>query len=105
MENNNQYDDKTLQAIKEFLTFDQDACFESVIKQMVKKIEAERKCNKVVSQEEYISYAMFLTTFYFTEHHIPSMFYTLEFVQKKYPELVERIMGMVEEAMKPTREL
>ena len=105
MENNNQYDDKTIQAIKEFLTFDQDACFESVSKQMVKKIEAERKCNKVVSQEEYISYAMFLTTFYFTEHHIPSMFYTLEFVQKKYPELVERIKGMVEEALKPTIEL
>ena len=105
MENNNRYDEKTLQAIKELLTFNQDACFESVKNQIVKRINSERKCNKVVSQEEYISYAMFLTTFYFTEHHIPSMFYTLEFVQKKYPELVERIMGMVEEAMKPTREL
>ena len=105
MENNNRYDEKTLQAIKELLTFDQDACFESVKNQIVKRIKSERKCNKVVSQEEYISYAMFLTTFYFTEHHIPSMFYTLEFVQKKYPELVERIKGMVEEALKPTREL
>ena len=105
MENNNQYDDKTLQAIKEFLTFDQDACFESVKTQIVKRIKSDRRHNKAVSQEEYKSTAMFLTTFYFTEHHIPSMFYTLEFVQKKYPELVERIMGMVEEAMKPTREL
>ena len=105
MENNNQYDDKTIQAIKELLEFDQDACFESVRKQMVKKINSERQCNKVVSQEEHISYAMFLTTFYFTEHHIPSMFYTLEFVQEKYPGLVERIKVMVEEALKPTREL
>ena len=105
MENNNRYDEKTLQAIKELLTFDQDACFESVRKQIVKRIKSDRRHNKAVSQEEYKSTAMFLTTFYFTEHHIPSMFYTLEFVQKKYPELVEKIMGMVEEAMKPTREL
>ena len=106
MGNDNRYDDKTLQEIiRKLLTFDQDACFESVRKEMQKQIKRDQECGRVMTPEEYISSAMSFTTLYFTDHHLPRAFYTQEFIHRKYPELVERIRIMVEEALKGTRGL
>lgn len=106
MGNDNRYDDKTLQEItRKLLTFDQEACFESVKKEMLKQIRSDHECGRVMTPEEYISSALFLTTHYFTDHHLPRAFYTQEFVHRKYPELVERIRIMVEDALKATRGL
>lgn len=106
MGNDNRYDDKTLQEIiRKLLTFYQEACFESVKKEMLKQIKSDHECGRVMRPEEYISSALFLTTLYFTDLHLPRAFYTQEFVNRKYPELVERIRIMVEEALKATRGL
>jgi hypothetical protein len=83
----------------------QEACFESVKKEMLKQIKSDHECDRVMTPEEYISSALFFTTLYFTDHHLPRALYTQEFVQRKYPELVERIRIMVEEALKATRGL
>ena len=106
MGNDNRYDDKTLQEIiRKLLTFDQEACFESVKKEILKQIKSDHECGRMMKPEEYISSALFFTTLYFTDHHLPRAFYTQEFVNRKYPELVERIRIMVEEALKATRGL
>ena len=73
--------------IRKIITFDQEACFESVRKQMLKRVRKDMHSNRLMSLEEYTTYAMDLTTFYFTNHHIPRMFYTIEFVEEKYPEI------------------
>lgn len=103
MGNDNRYYDKTLQEIiRKLLTFDQEACFESVKKEMLKQIKSDHECGRVMTPEEYISSALFFTTLYFTYHHLPRAFYIQEFVNRKYPELVERIRIMAEEALKAT---
>ena len=106
MGNDNRYDDKTLQEIiRKLLTFDQEACFESVKKEMLKQIKSDHECGRVMTPEEYISSALFFTTLYFTAPHLPRAFYSQECVHRKYPELVERIRIMVEDALKATRGL
>lgn len=77
MGNDNRYDDKTLQEIiRKLLTFDQEACFESVKKEMLKQIKSDHECGRVVTPEEYMSSALFFKTRYFTDHHLPRAFYT-----------------------------
>ena len=83
----------------------QEACFESVKKEILKQIKSDHECGRVMKPEEYISSALFFTRLYFTDHHLPRAFYTQEFVNRKYPELVERIRIMVEEGLKVTRGL
>ena len=104
-ENRRTTDQEIWEIIRKVLTFDQEACFESVKKEMLKHIKSDHDCGRVMTLEEYISSALFFTTLYFTDHHLPRAFYTQEFVHRKYPELVERIRIMVEEALKATREL
>ena len=85
------------EAIRKIMTFDQEACFESIRKQVLERIRSDRDSNRLMSLEEYTADAIYLTTFYFTNHHIPYMFYTIGFVEKKYPELLQRIKEMVRE--------
>ena len=87
----------TEEIVRILLTFDQDACFESIKKQMLERISSDASKKKLESLEKYISVAETLTCFYFCDHHIPYGFYTMEFVERKYPELVQRIRKMVEE--------
>ena len=87
----------TEEIVRRLLTFDQDACFESIKKQMLERINNDASNKKLESLEKYISVAETLTCFYFCDHHIPYGFYTMEFVERKYPELVQRIRKMVEE--------
>ena len=87
----------TEEIVRRLLTFDQDACFESIKKQMLERINSDASKKKLESLEKYISVAETLTCFYFCDHHIPYGFYTMEFVERKYPELVQRIRKMVEE--------
>jgi hypothetical protein len=87
----------TEEIVRILLTFDQDACFESIKKQMLERINSDASKKKLESLEKYISVAETLTCFYFCDHHIPYGFYTMEFVERKYPELVQRIRKMVEE--------
>lgn len=100
---NEPLDERAIQEIvKKLLTFDQDACFESVKKQMVKEIKSNISSKKVISLEENILHAEFLTCLYFTFHHIPRAFYSFDFVERKYPELVQRIRKMVEDLVRDT---
>ena len=87
----------TEEIVRRLLTFDQDACFESIKKQMLERISSDASKKKLESLEKYISVAETLTCFYFCDHHIPYGFYTMEFVGRRYPELVQRIRKMVEE--------
>ena len=87
----------TEEIVRRLLTFDQDACFESIKKQMLERINSDASKKKLESLEKYISVAETLTCFYFCDHHIPYGFYTMELVERKYPELVQRIRKMVEE--------
>lgn len=97
---NEHMDENTVQEIvRKLLTFDQDACFESVKAQMQGRIKSAASARKIMPLEEYISQAEFLACFYFSDNHIPYGFYTREFVERKYPELVQRIRKMVEESV------
>lgn len=87
------------EVIWKIMTFDQEACFESIRKQMLERIRKDRDSNRLMSLEEYTTDAIYLTTFYFTNHHIPYVFYTIGFVEKKYPELLQRIKEMVRETV------
>ena len=89
----------TEEIVRKLLTFDQDACFESIKKQMLEGINNDASKKKLESLEKYISVAETLTCFYFCDHHIPYGFYTMEFVERKYPDLVHRIRQMVEESV------
>ena len=52
MGNDNRYDDKTLQEIiRKLLTFDQEACFESVKKEILKQIKSDHECGRVITLE------------------------------------------------------
>ena len=89
----------TEEIVRRLLTFDQDACFESIKKQMLERINSDASKKKLESLEKYISVAETLTCFYFCDHHIPYGFYTMEFVGRRYPDLVRRIRLMVEESV------
>ena len=89
----------TEEIVRRLLTFDQDACFESINKQMLERINSDASKKKLESLEKYISVAETLTCFYFCDHHIPYGFYTMGFVGRRYPDLVRRIRQMVEESV------
>lgn len=56
MGNDNRYDDKTLQEIiRKLLTFDQEACFESVKKEMLKQIKSDHECGRVMTPERIMA--------------------------------------------------
>lgn len=89
----------TEEIVRKLLIFDQDACFESIKKQMRERINNDASNKKLESLEKYISVAETLTCFYFCDHHIPYGFYTMEFVGRRYPDLVRRMRQMVEESV------
>lgn len=89
----------TEEIVRRLLTFDQDACFESIKKQMLERINNDASNKKLESLEKYISVAETLTCFYFCDHHIPYGFYTMEFIGRRYLDLVRRMRQMVEESV------
>lgn len=81
---------------KKLTTLDEDACFESVRKDTIRHINKDIKVGKLMTQEEYIWYAVVLASLYCTTHLVPYVFHTNDFILTKYPNLYQRIRSMVE---------
>ena len=75
-------------------SFDEDKCLKYVKENLESKFAKDSMRQNLISIEDCVSYAMTLAAFYFTLHHIPSMFYSIDFVERKYPGLTERIKTM-----------
>ena len=86
-------------------TIDEDKCLEYVKDNLESKFSKDSMQHNLVSIEDCISYAMTLAAFYFTLHHIPSMFYSIDFVERKYPGLTERIKTMARDLVTDRDEL
>ena len=67
---------------------DEDKCIEYVKENLERQLSND---SIMMLQEDYIVYAMNCAAIYFTFNYIPSMFYSIDFVERKYPELTERI--------------